>query len=54
MPKYKKDQKKPSKSKNDSKDAFLLRSIRISAILGGFFLDAHNPIYSSYMKRLFV
>ena len=38
MPKYKKDQKKPSKSNNVSEDAFLLRSIRISAILGGFFL----------------
>ena len=38
MPKYKKDKKKPSKSNNVSEDAFLLRSIRISAILGGIFL----------------
>ena len=38
MPKYKKDQKKPSKSNNGSENAFLLRSIRISAILGGIFL----------------
>jgi len=38
MPKYKKDQEKPSKSKKISEDAFLLRSIRISAILGGIFL----------------
>jgi hypothetical protein len=38
MPKYKKDKKKPPKSKNISEDAFLLRSVRISAILGGIFL----------------
>jgi len=38
MPKYKKDKKKPPKSNNISEDAFLLRSIRISAILGGIFL----------------
>jgi len=38
MPKYKKDKKKPPKSKNISEDAFLLRSVRISAIWGGFFL----------------
>ncbi len=38
MPKYKKDQKKPSKSNKVSEDAFLLRSVRISAILGGIFL----------------
>ncbi len=38
MPKYKKDKKKPPKSNNISEDVFLLRSIRISAILGGVFL----------------
>ena len=38
MPKYKKDKKKPPKSNNISEDAFLLRSVRISAILGGIFL----------------
>ena len=38
MPKYKKDQKKPSKSNKVSEDSFLLRSVRISAILGGIFL----------------
>ena len=38
MPKYKKDQKKSSKPNNVSEDAFLLRSVRISAILGGIFL----------------
>ncbi|MHA1526802.1 MAG: hypothetical protein ACTSQD_07210 [Promethearchaeota archaeon] len=38
MPKYKKDKKKPPKSKNISEDVFLLRSVRISAILGGIFL----------------
>ena len=38
MPKYKKDKKKPPKSNNISEDVFLLRSIRISAILGGIFL----------------
>jgi len=38
MPKYKKEQKKPSKSNNVSEDAFLLRSVRISAISGGLFL----------------
>lgn len=38
MPKYKKDKKTPPKSNNISEDAFLLRSVRISAILGGIFL----------------
>lgn len=38
MPKYKKEQKKPSNSNNGSEDAFLLRSVRISAISGGLFL----------------
>ena len=38
MPKYKKNQEKASKSKKISEDAFLLRSIRISAIIGGIFL----------------
>ena len=38
MPKYKKDQKKPSKSNKVSENAFLLKSIRISAILAGISL----------------
>jgi len=38
MPKYKKEQKGTSKSNKVSEDVFLLRSIRISAILGGVFL----------------
>ncbi len=38
MPKYKKNSKKTLKSNKISDEAFKLKSVRISAILGGFFL----------------